>query len=239
MGLKEDLEVQVYEIFRSKWTSRDGSVVPTGEGDLKLGNDAVTLDATVLYADMAGSTTLVDSYPPLFAAEVYKAFLHIACKVIRSQGGEITAFDGDRVMAVYIGEGKNTNATRTGLMINYAVIKILNPQLRRWYDANHPGQYRYTVQHGVGVDTSSILVAKTGIRNSNDLVWVGRAANHAAKLASIRQNGNQTWISKDVYFGMHESVKFASASRTGMWELCTWNSMNGISVYRSGWTWPI
>ena len=50
-------------------------MVPESD-DLKLSNDAVNLDATVLYADMAGSTNLVSTYKPEFAAEVYKTFLH-------------------------------------------------------------------------------------------------------------------------------------------------------------------
>jgi class 3 adenylate cyclase len=44
-----------------------------------------------------------------FAAEIYKSYLISACRIIRDNGGEITAFDGDRVMAVFIGNMKNTN----------------------------------------------------------------------------------------------------------------------------------
>ena len=48
-----------------------GNVVPESE-NLALTNDAVTLDATVLYADLADSTGLVDKYTADFAAEIYK-----------------------------------------------------------------------------------------------------------------------------------------------------------------------
>lgn len=71
MALKADLESEVKAIFESRWTKRDGQVVPDLE-DLQLGNDAVKLQATVLYADMADSTNLVDSNEPHFAAEIYK-----------------------------------------------------------------------------------------------------------------------------------------------------------------------
>ena len=39
-------------------------------------------------------------------------------------------------------------------------------------------------KQSVGIDTSELFVARTGIRRANDLVWVGRAANHAAKLSA-------------------------------------------------------
>ena len=170
------LEDEVKKIFRDAWTARDGQVVPSSE-DLKLGNDAVKLDGTVLYADLDGSTDMVNSYKPEFAAEVYKAYLHCAAKIIREEDGAITAYDGDRIMAVFIGSSKNTNAARAALKINYTVNEIINPATRKQYPTT-----TFTLKQCVGVDTSKLLVARTGIRGANDLVWVGRAATHATTL---------------------------------------------------------
>ena len=96
MGLKSDLESEVADVFSAKWEERDGNVVPEDDS-VSLANDAVKLKATVLYADLADSTELVDSQVAFVAAEVYKTFLHCAAKIIRSEDGEITAYDGDRV----------------------------------------------------------------------------------------------------------------------------------------------
>src|SRR6266480_1014620 len=120
MALKDELADEVKKIFQAQWTSRDGNVVPT-DSYIGLSNDAVKIDATVLYADLADSTNLVDTHPATFAAEVYKAFLHCAAKIIRSEGGDITAYDGDRVMAVYVGDHKNTRAVRTSMKLHWAV----------------------------------------------------------------------------------------------------------------------
>ena len=57
MALSDDLNSKVKEIFRTAWSERDGVKIPEPE-DLKLGNDAVKLDAAVLYADLAESTYL-------------------------------------------------------------------------------------------------------------------------------------------------------------------------------------
>src|SRR6266699_1883277 len=132
MSLDSELKEEVASIFRQQWTERDGYKVPESN-DLKLANDGVNLDATVLYADMTDSTVLVDSYKPQFAAEVYKAFLHCAAKIVRSEGGEITAYDGDRIMGVFIGGTKNTSAGRAALKINYARRSIINPAIKTQY----------------------------------------------------------------------------------------------------------
>ena len=226
MALKDDLKSEVEKIFKDRWTTRDGNVVPESD-DVKLGNDAVKLSGTVLYADLSDSTALVDKKKPHFAAEIYKAYLHCAAKIIRAEGGVITAYDGDRIMAVYLGDSKNTSAARTARKINYAVSLIINPALKQQYP-----ETTYQVRQTVGVDTSDLWVARTGIRGSNDLVWVGRAANYAAKLCALPAE-YPSRITAAVYNAMHESEKTSGGK--SMWEKVTWNAMGGIPIYRSTW----
>ena len=106
MAFGDDLKSEVKKILQQQWSKRAGRVVPESE-DVKLDNDAVTLESTVLYADLDESTNLVDTYKPEFAAEIYKSYLVCAARIIRLRDGVITAYDGDRIMAVFIGEAKN------------------------------------------------------------------------------------------------------------------------------------
>jgi len=230
MGLKSDLDSEVATIFRSVWSERDGEKVPEAE-DLKLSNDAVKLKGTVLYADLADSTKLVDEHTKQFAAEIYKSFLHCAAKIIRAEGGTITAYDGDRIMAVYVGDPKNTPAVRTALKINYALQEIVAPALKKVYTDS-----TYVPNHVVGIDTSDLFVARTGVRGANDLVWVGRAANYAAKLASLPEK-YRTYITKAVYDGMKDDVKTSEGK--AMWTALTWNNFDNSTIYGSTWRWRV
>ncbi len=225
MGFKEDIESEVSKILRETWVERKGNVIPDSS-NVKLGNEGVWLDATVLYADMADSTALVDNKKAQFSAEVYKTFLFVAAKLIRSEDGEITAYDGDRVMAVFIGDNKNSNATRAALKINYARIHIINPAIKIQYK-----NINYELKHVVGIDTSKVFVARTGIRGANDLVWVGRAANHAAKLSTLSSEYS-TRITSEVFSKLNASLKVTDGQ--SMWEPVTWTSMQR-QIYRSNW----
>src|SRR2546423_14938 len=221
MSFKTDLESEVKEIFESQWTVREGEVVPDPE-DLQLGNDAVKLHATVLYADMADSTDLVDRHKHHFAAEVYKTYLRCAAKIIKNEQGTITAYDGDRVMAVFLGTAKNTSAVRSAMKINYVVHKIINPLLKNQYP-----NATYQLKHVIGVDTSELFVARIGVRNDNDLVWVGRAANYAAKLCSL--NGKHaTFITGTVFNAMNKEVKYGGKDNSLMWEERMWTARNNM-----------
>jgi class 3 adenylate cyclase len=132
VSLLDDLNQSAWDIFRSRWNTRDGRVVPDSD-DVALGNDGVELDATVLYADIDGSTTMVDTLDPKVAAEVYKAYLICAARIVNAEGGSITAYDGDRIMAVFIGNAKNSAAARTALKINWATQNVVMPAFKRQY----------------------------------------------------------------------------------------------------------
>lgn len=229
MGLRDDLTDRVRRIFREQWEVRDGQKVPESE-DLKLSNDAVKLEGTVLYADLSESTSLVDQYKPHFAAEIYKAYLLCAAKLITNEGGSITAYDGDRVMGVFIGDSKNSNAARCALRINYAVKKIINPLMKKQYPTKE-----FSLRQVVGIDTCELFIARTGIRGSNDLVWVGRAANYAAKLCSLSPD-YPSWITSDVYDRLNKKSKFGKDGQS-MWERRSWTAMDGIDIYCSSWFW--
>ncbi|MFA7160024.1 MAG: adenylate/guanylate cyclase domain-containing protein [Kiritimatiellia bacterium] len=227
----EEILKEIRAIFGKKWNTRDGRQVPEAK-DVALGNDAVTLSGTVLYADMADSTGLVNGFRPWFAAEVYKAYLLGACRVIRNNAGEITAFDGDRVMAAFIGDYKNTSAVKAALQINFLVTKT-NEMLRAAYPTT-----AYTLRQTVGIDTSDLFVARTGIRMANDLVWVGRAANYAAKLSALGEQGFPTYITDDVFTKLSNEGKFGGPENKPMWEKRIWTERQ-MTVYRSSWWWKI
>lgn len=224
-----EIESMVDGILATSWQKRDGKVVPDADS-VKLGNDAVELDATVLYADLVDSTGLVTGYKDWFAAEVYKCFLSSACEIIKNNGGVITAFDGDRVMAVYIGDSKNSSAAKTALQINWVVKNLINPKIKGRYEKTS-----YSIQHAVGIDSGKLLVAKTGIFGFNDLVWVGRAANVAAKLSAHRDGSHSSFISRSVYNKLSEATKFG-ADKKPMWTESTW-SETGEAIYKSTWWW--
>jgi class 3 adenylate cyclase len=230
MSLGDDLRQEVAAILSARWTTRDGNVVPETDS-IQLGNSAVKLSGAVLYADLTDSTKLVDTQTASFAAEVYKAFLSCAARIISSEGGAITAYDGDRVMAVFIGNSKCNTAVRTALKIQYATSQIVNPAIKNQY----PDQ-SFQARHVVGIDVSDLFVARTGIRGANDLVWVGRAANYAAKLAAIDE-GFSTWITGAVYDVLHDEQKLSNG--VSMWEARSWTAMANAQIYRSKYWWRI
>ena len=225
MTLKDSFTTEIKSSFSSQWQIETAQNVPEPE-DLRLNaNHAKDLEiATVLYADIDGSTNMVDGCPWWFSAEIYKAYLRCAGALIREEGGTITAYDGDRVMAVFTGEMKNTRAVRSAMKIHHAVVDVVQPLIR----ARSDSQNDFVLKHKIGIDTSQLHAARIGVRGDNDIVWIGRAANHAAKLTAVPVDPS-IWITKAVYDAIHNDVKFHNG--VDMWQKRAWSQMNNAEVY--------
>jgi len=133
-------------------------------------------------------------------------------------------------MAVFTGDAKNTSAARAALKINYAAIHIIQPALKAQYVNSE-----FQVRHTVGIDTSQLRAARIGVRGDNDLVWIGRAANYAAKLTTL--DAGYTWITKTVHDNLNQTLKIHNGS--SMWEKRLWTAMADMEIYRCSYWWTI
>jgi class 3 adenylate cyclase len=234
MPLKDELTARVGELAGKPWNITDGRVVPNADtGSLTFYNTGIRIDACVLYADIHKSTAMVDNLSDTHAGEIYKAFLYCAAKIVRSHSGEITAYDGDRIMAIYVGTDQADRAINTAFELNWAVSNIINPAFANVY----PGLLAYTLKHTVGVDKGLLLAAKTGARNDSDIVWVGPAANHASKLNSFDglDINYPTRISEAVW--QDASLDRRYKNNEPMWEEIdpAWCEKVGVTYRRSSW----
>lgn len=229
MGLAEDLRAEAYKLLKEEWSIAESREVPETK-DIELGNRGRQLEATCLYADLADSTNLVNTLDAKIVGGVYKCYLNCACRIIVKQQGIITAFDGDRVMAIFHGDRSNDRAVAAALAIDHAVVRIINPALKDCYKEKTGD---YVVRHSVGIDRSRLLAVRTGIRGSNDLVWIGRAANYAAKLAAIRDGDNAVWITANVHDSLSNALKTTPDGWKSIWAERTWKAQGGQKLYCS------
>lgn len=201
MTLRDDITKYVHDTFVSTWSTTEGRNVPSPESSIGLGNVAVKISATVLYADLADSTGLVKSHEKEFAAEIYKSYIYAAAKLIRNAGGSVTAYDGDRVMGVFMGDRNWSIATRVALQIEGAVEDILAPEMKTGWPNKS-----FIISQKCGISYSEIWVANTGLRGNNDYVWVGHAANDAAKMAALKK-GYTSYITGAIYDVLDDNLK--------------------------------
>lgn len=213
MATLDEVETDIGKIFTATWNIRDGEVVPKTE-DVALSNGAVKLEAVLLYADLAASTKLARQFSKTMVAKVVRAYLSSMTRLINDAGGSVRSFDGDRVMGVFVGNSKNSNAANCALRMNYVVTRVLRPKAEDQFSSLKTKGF--TIAHCAGLHRSEVLVVRGGVRGSNDLIFVGSAPNLAAKLSDIRNSPWHTYITHAVYGRLNANAKFGSDGRN-MW----------------------
>ena len=219
MSLSANIKTDIQTIIDTGWSLRKGKKVPKTD-DVKLAGGSVELDATFMYADLANSSKMSKELDRRVAAKIMKSFLSTTCRLIRSQGGTIVSFDGDRVMGIFIGDSKNSSAAKCALQIKYVVNDIIRPKFETKYDSVK--NTSFVITHSVGIDSGTILGVRGGVRGDNDLIWIGRAANLAAKLSDIRMVYNKSFITATVYNMLNEASKY-DGDGNNMWEQATYD----------------
>ncbi len=225
MSFKDDLTAKVNAFAVDAWDVTPGRVVPDAKG-LPFSNSGKSLSACFLYADLSDSTGLVNRTLSKLAAEYYKAFLHCASKLIEANDGTVEAYDGDRVMGVFLGAAKEQNAVVAAFQLNRAMTTIVNPIFSRVYrEAHSPLQYT------VGIDTGDVLACKAGVRGTAELIWIGPAANYAAKLNSFPglEHSYPTRITSAVHAKLPQ---FVLPNGNDVWE-GPYKDLGGVIHYRS------
>jgi adenylate cyclase len=232
MSLLDDLRSDVEGVLSQAWDIRDGAVVPTTD-TVALAGGGVKLTATMLYVDLADSTEIA-MWDRRVAARLCKAFLACCSRLIVAHQGDVRSFDGDRVMGVFLGNTKNTSATKCSLKINWAFRNVIKPKFAKRYPAIADGTYK--LAHCTGIDTSEVLVVRAGIRNNNDLIWVGSAPNVAAKMSAFRDDPYFSFITGAVYDKLANDAKNSNKGES-MWEERSLTSGPVKRVFRSSWQW--
>jgi class 3 adenylate cyclase len=136
-------------------------------------------------------------------------------------------------MAVFIGESRHSYAAIAALKIHGAVKFIVQPALQ----ARYPNE-KCVIKQKIGIDASKVMVAKTGIRGSKDLVWVGNSANNAAKLAALG-TAYSSYISEAVFSQLGDTSKYGGTNNQLMWRDLGIDRNLGIRVYGSTWYWEL
>jgi adenylate cyclase len=208
-----DLSDSIDAILDTTWDERDGLVVPESE-KVVLADGAVKIEASFLYADLAGSSVLARLCPWETTAKIVRAYLDVSTRLIRAYRGEIRSFDGDRVMGVFMGTEGVDAVTYCAREIDHMVEFVLGPKAHSRFRSVSNNQIK--LKHCVGVDYGTARAVRAGIRNNNDLVWIGKPPSFAAKLSDVRSYPHTIYISSRVHSRLSSSAK-EDAQGSSIW----------------------
>jgi class 3 adenylate cyclase len=175
-GLKE--RERIMDLF--------GRVVPTAVAHRMLNSPEELapqkVDATVLFCDLVGFTTLCEELGPDHLVQVLNAYFTDMVDIIQQQGGIVTQFQGDAILAVF-----NVPLADPGHPIKaLAAARTMQAHLENHSYVGHSLAIR------VGIATGPVIAANVGAASRMNYTVHGDTVNLAARL----ENLNKTYGTK-------------------------------------------
>lgn len=237
--MREDIEQTIKNIIDTNFEVMDITTVPDLEDTrLTFSNKGLRFEATTLYIDMRGSTSILNNHNRTSVAKLHKAYFHIIVKIAKSLGGEVRSFNGDGMLVFFQGTNKNTlnNAVKSAMKMKYMLTQ--NETIKKKFE-------KYSlINFGIGIDDGKILCSKVGLAGTNnrDLVWIGNAVNKSVKIGDNLESPYHIGISSYVYSNLNDDVKYhvtednwGNEIKTDMWnyDSFTYNGKSEIYYYTS------
>jgi class 3 adenylate cyclase/tetratricopeptide (TPR) repeat protein len=139
--------------------------------------------ATMLFADLVGSTSMSESHDPEVVSRLVGRVFERLGEEIRRYEGTIEKFAGDAMLAVFgvptIHEDDAERAVRAALEMQAALGSLA--------EAGGTGDLRPRLR--IGIDTGEVLVDLDRASGARDLFVTGDAVNTAARLQSVAEPG--------------------------------------------------
>jgi class 3 adenylate cyclase/tetratricopeptide (TPR) repeat protein len=140
--------------------------------------------ATMLFADLVGSTAMAEAYDPEVVSRVVGGVFERLADEVRRYQGTIEKFAGDAMLAVFgvpvIHEDDSERAVRAALEMQAAVGRLAEEM--------GPGEMRPLVR--IGIETGEVLVDLDRASGARDLFVAGDAVNTAARLQTVAEPGS-------------------------------------------------
>ena len=150
------------------------------------------VEATVLFVDIRGFTTLSEDKEPESIVELLNDYFTRVTDIVIKHGGHINKFLGDEAMAVFGTPVPNPQhadaAVRAALDIQEEIVRF--DREKKMKDV--------TIQVGVGVNSGVMVAGNLGSEKRMEYTVIGDNVNVASRLTSLAKSG-EILISKQTY----------------------------------------
>ncbi len=233
----KEIQDKVDTVLKEKFTQYDIDDIPDIENEpdsrLTHGNTGFLGEFTFLYVDMRGSSSFTDEHRLQTITKIYKAYHHCMVECIKTYGGQVRSFDGDRVLAVFAGSSKLNRAINCAMKMVGCRYDILQPKIKA---ALSNGNFSL----GVGIATGTAMVSKAGVgydKNTRDLIWIGDPPNLGAKLSDYADSPFSIYICKTSFGKLRDENRYTNKDgiKIDMWTKASIDFKNKpVEIYKTG-----
>jgi class 3 adenylate cyclase len=143
--------------------------------------------ASVMFSDIRGFTTLVESRPPDEIIELLNTYYTLMFDAITGQGGVVNQMVGDGLMAIFGAPLPLQDPAASAVKAAAEMIELVGLFNREQAAASRP-----EIRIGIGIATGAVVAGYTGTQQRATYTCVGDTVNLAARLESHTKEAGQS-----------------------------------------------
>ncbi|GAB2591718.1 hypothetical protein GCM10027034_25450 [Ramlibacter solisilvae] len=186
------------EHLRRAFTEHLGGRSMPDRFDLDPPQGAVTdtvLDATVLFSDIRGFTSLAEKLSSREVAELLNAYFERVCEPVLKNGGHHLRFIGDGLMAVFAELPGGPPLAPARRAISAALgMALATHEFRAWIAQRFGQRGLPPFAVGIGLHTGEVTICRLGATQNKETTAIGDTVNVAARLQSASKELGWTVI---------------------------------------------
>ena len=153
-------------------------------------------DATVLFADVAGFTRLIESAPPQVVISLLDEYFNEMVELIYRHGGTVEQLIGDEIVALFGGPDTRDDAAVAAVQAALEMVAAVVRLNARWTAEGRP-----TFDIGVGIASGRVMAGTIGSERRRELIVVGRPMIAAARIQRMTRLFGAHIIADEATFG--------------------------------------
>lgn len=184
MKLAKQVEVEAInrEKFQRMMSPNLAEKVINGELEVKKGGES--LDATVLFADIRGFTSMAENQDAQAIVDMLNEYFELAVELVFKHEGTLDKFVGDEIMALWGAPVQHSDDPVRAVLAGIEMQQML-VEFNRMREAEGTDPIRI----GVGVSTGQVVAGYLGSSRTMEYSVIGDTVNVASRLCSSAKPG--------------------------------------------------
>ena len=172
---------------------------------------AETRDATVLFSDIRGFTTISEQLSALEVAELLNAYFRAVCEPILAARGQALKFIGDGVMAVFCAEANDARPHAYRALQAALGMTLAAHRFSTWIQTRFAARGLPAFAIGVGVHSGEVMMCHVGAGDRSEFTAIGDAVNLASRLeGKTKELGWSVIASLQTLHAAGEGIEFGN-----------------------------
>lgn len=168
-------------------------------------------EATVMFCDLRGFTSLAERLGAEQVIEVLNRYLDVVSDAVFGAGGTVVSYQGDGVMAVFGAPIERDDHAACALATARELVERGLPAFNRWLLAERFADA--PMNAGIGLNSGPVMAGIVGSDRRVEFAAVGDATNVAARLQTLGRDhpAHQLFVSGTTYAALRDGDRAALA----------------------------